>query len=100
MHEIQIKMEEPFPDCPRCKQLLRIIDSLKNSMRTLEENIERKRLSLELFISNGLMKELIHHQIRLIEYDQTTINLLTKNLGDCYTLYGNHLTNDREEDED
>ena len=48
-------MEEPFPDCLRCKQLLRRIDSLKNSMKTLEENIERKRLSLELFISNGLM---------------------------------------------
>ena len=59
-------MEEPFPDCPRCKQLLRRIDSLKNSMRTLEENLEQKQLSLELFISNGLMTELIHHQIKLI----------------------------------
>ena len=48
-------MEEPFPDCPKYKQLLRKIDSLKNSMRTLEENIERKQLSLELFISNRLM---------------------------------------------
>ena len=93
-------MEEPFPDCPRCKQLLRKIDSLKKSMRTLEENIERKRLSLKLFISNGLMTKLIHHQLRLIEYHQTTINLLTTNLADCYTLYGNHLMNDHEEDED
>ena len=48
-------MEEPFPDCPRCKQLLRRIDSLKTNMKTLEENIERKQLSLELFINNGLM---------------------------------------------
>ena len=93
-------MEEPFPDYHRCKQLLRRIDSLKNSMRTLEENIERKRLSLELFISNGLMIELIHHQIGFIEYDQTTINLLTTNLANCYTLYGNHLMNDHEENED
>ena len=93
-------MDEPFPDCPRCKQLLRRIDSLKNNMKTLEENIERKQLSLELFISSGLMTKLIHHQIRLIEYDQTTINLLTTNLADCYTLYGNHLMNDHEEDED
>ena len=67
-------------------------------MRTLEENIERKRLSLELFISNGLMTELIHHQIRLIEYDQTIINLLITNLADCYTLYGNHLMNDHDDE--
>ena len=69
-------------------------------MSTLEENIERKQLSLELFISNGLMIELIHHQIRLIEYDQTTINLLITNLADCYTLYGNHLMNDHDDNED
>ena len=84
-------MQEPFPDCIRCKHLLQRIDSLKHSIRTLEETLARKRLSLELFINNGLMRKLIHHQIRLIEYDQTTINLIIKNLADCYTEYGNHL---------
>ena len=70
-------------------------------MRTLEETLERKRLSLELFIRNGLMTELIHHQIRLIEYDQTTINLIINNLANCYTEYGDHLLNDHDdEDED
>ena len=93
-------MEEPFPNFPRCKQLLRRIDSLKTSMKTLEENIERKRLSLELFINKRLMTKLIHHQIRLIEYDQTTINLVTTNLADCYTLYGNNLMNDHDDNED
>ena len=70
-------------------------------MRTLEETLERKRLSLELFIRNGLMTELIHHQIRLIEYDQTTINLIINNLANCYTEYEDHLLNDHDdEDED
>ena len=69
-------------------------------MRTLEETLARKRLSLELFINNGLLTELIHHQIRLIEYDQTTINLIIANLADCYIEYGNHLMNDHDDNED
>ena len=46
------------------------------------------------------MTELIHHQIELIQYDQNTINLLITNLADCYTLYGNHLMNDHDDEED
>ena len=91
-------MEGPFPDCDRCRYLLRQIDSLKHSMSILEEILERKRRSLEVFINQHLLTELIHHQIRLIEYDETTMNLIINNLANCYTEYGDHLMNDHEDD--
>ena len=92
-------MEEPFTDsCQKCRDLVLRRDSLKHSMRTLEEILERKRRNLEVFINQHLLTELIHHQIRLIEHDQTTMDLITKTLANCYTEYGNHLMNDHEDD--
>ena len=92
-------MEKPFFDCcDKCKHLIQRIDSLKHSMRILEETLEQKRLSLEVFVTNHVLTELIHHQIRLIEYDQTTMNLIINNLANCYTQYGDHLMNEHEDD--
>ena len=85
-------MQEPFTDyCEKCKHLVQRIDSLKHSMRILEETLEEKWRSLEVFINN-------HHQIRLIEFDQTTMNLIINNLANCYTEYGHHLMNEHEDD--
>ena len=68
-------MQEPFTDsCQKCRDLVLRRDSLKHSMCILEETLERKRRSLEVFINQHLLTEFIHHQIRLIEYDQTTNN--------------------------
>ena len=67
-------------------------------MQLLEESLERKRRNLEVFINQHLLTEWIHHKIRLIEYNQTTLNLLIQNLADCYIEYGNHLMNNHEDD--
>ena len=67
-------------------------------MRLLEESIERKQRNLEVFINQNLLTEWIHQQIRLIEYNQTTLNIIIQTLADCYTDYGNHLMNDHEDD--
>ena len=92
-------MNEPYFDsCQTCKRLLLRRDSLKNSMKLLEESIERKQRNLEVFINQNLLIERIHHQIRLIEYNQTTLNIIIQTLADCYTDYGNHLMNDHEDD--
>ena len=92
-------MQEPFTDCcDRCRHLVQRIDSLKHQIEILGETLERKRLSLEIFISNHLLMELIHHQIRLIEYDETTMNLIVNNLANYYTEYGDHLVNDHKDD--
>ena len=91
-------MQEPYPDCVRCSHLLQRIDSLKHSMQVLGETLERKLLSLEIFITNNLLTELIHHQIRSIEYDETTLNLIINNLANCYTEYGDHLMNDHDDE--
>ena len=93
-------MEEPgFNSCQTCRRLVLRRDSLKNSMQLLEESIKRKQRNLEMFISQHLLTEWIHHQIRLIEYNQITLNLIIQTLADCYTEYGNHLMNDHEDDE-
>ena len=67
-------------------------------MKLLEESIERKQRNLEVFINQNLFTECIHHEIRLIEYNQTTLNIIIQTLADCYTDYGNHLKNDHEDD--
>ena len=84
-------MNEPFFDsCQTCRRLVLRRDSLKNSMRLLEESIERKQRNLEVFINQNLLTEWIHQQIRLIEYNQTTLNIIIQTLADCYSEYGNH----------
>ena len=75
-------------------------DSLKHSMEILEESIRRKQRNLEMFINQNLLTEWIHTQIRLIEYNQTTLNILIQTLADCYTDYGNHLMKENIDDED
>ena len=70
-------MDEPFFDsCQTCKRLVLRRDSQKHNMHILEESLERKRRNLEMFINQHLLTEWIHHQIRLIEYNQTTMNLI------------------------
>ena len=92
-------MDEPFFDsCQTCRRLVLRRDSLKNSMELLEESIKRKQRNLEMFINQHLLTEWIHTQIRLIEYNQTTLNIIIQTLADCYTEYGNHLMNDHEDD--
>ena len=92
-------MDEPFFDsCQICRRLVLRRDSLKNSMELLEESIKRKQRNLDMFISQNLLTEWIHTQIRLIEYNQTTLNIIIQTLADCYTDYGNHLMNDHEDD--
>ena len=92
-------MEEPFFDsCQISRRLVLRRDSLKHSMELLEESIKGKQRNLEIFINQHLLTEWIHHQIRLIEYNQTTLNIIIQTLADCYTEYGNHLMNDHEDD--
>ena len=69
-------------------------------MELLEESIRRKQRNLEMFINQNLLTEWIHTQKRLIEYNQTTLNILIKTLTDCYTDYGNHLMKEHIDDED
>ena len=92
-------MDEPFfGSCQTCRRLVLRRDSLKHSMELLEESIKRKQRNLEMFINQHLLTEWIHTQIRLIEYNQTTLNIIIQTLADCYTDYGNHLMNDHEDD--
>ena len=94
-------MNEPrFDSCSTCRRLVLGRDSLKHSMELLEESIRRKQRNLEMFINQKLLSEWIHTQIRLIEYNQTTLNILIQTLADCYTDHGNHLMKEHIDDED
>ena len=94
-------MDEPgFDNCPTCRRLILRRDSLKHSMELLEENIQRKQRNLDLFLNLNLLTEWIHAQIRMIEYNQTTLNIMIQTLANCYTDYGNHLMNEHLNDED
>ena len=93
-------MNDPgFDSCPTCRRLVLRRDSLKHSMELLEESIKRKQRNLDMFLNQNLLTEWIHTQIRLIEYNQTTLNILIQTLDDCYTEYGNHLINDQEDED-
>ena len=93
-------MDEPgFNTCQTCRRLVLRRDSLKHSMELLEESIKRKQRNLEMFLNRNLLTEWIHTQIRLIEYNQTTLNILIQTLANCYTDYGNHLMNDHEDED-
>ena len=93
-------MNEPgFDSCPTYRRLVLRRDSLKHSMELLEESIKRKQRNLDMFLNQNLLTEWIHTQIRLIEYNQTTLNILIQTLADCYTKYGNHLMNDHEDED-
>ena len=93
-------MNDPgFDSCPICRRLVLRRDSLKHSMELLEESIKRKQRNLDMFLNQNLLTEWIHTQIRLIEYSQTTLNILIQTLADCYTEYGNHLMNDHEDED-
>ena len=93
-------MEEPFPNCLQCKHLLNHIDSMKQTLRMLEQSLETKQERLNIFILNGLMTEAIHHQIRLIEFDRLSINRLMTDLASKYTAYGDHLVYEHNDEED
>ena len=69
-------------------------------MELLEENIRLKQRNLDMFLTQNMLTEWIHTQIRLIEYNQTTLNILIRTLADCYTDYGNHIMNEHLNDED
>ena len=93
-------MNDPgFDSCSTCRRLVLRRDSLKHSMELLEESIKRKQRNLDMFLNQNLFTEWIHTQIRLIEYNQTTLNILIQTLADCYTEYGNHLMNDHEDED-
>ena len=93
-------MDEPgFNTCQTFRRLVLRRDSLKHSMELLEESIKRKQRNLEMFLNQNLLTEWIHTQIRLIEYNQTTLNILIQTLANCYTDYGNHLMNDHEDED-
>ena len=93
-------MNDPgFDSCPTCRRLVLRRDSLKHSMELLEESIKRKQRNLDMFLNKNLLTEWIYTQIRLIEYNQTTLNILIQTLADCYTEYGNHLMNDPEDED-
>ena len=93
-------MNDPgFYSCPTCRRLVLRRDSLKHSMELLEESIKRKQRNLDMFLNQNLFTEWIHTQIRLIEYNQTTLNILIQTLVDCYNEYGNHLINDHEDED-
>ena len=93
-------MNDPgFDRCPTCRRLVLRRDSLKHSMELLEESIKRKQRNLDMFLNQNLLTKWIHNQIRLIEYNQTTLNILIQTLADCYTEYGNHLMNDHEDED-
>ena len=94
-------MDEPgFDNCTTCRRLILRRDSLKHSMELLEENIRLKQRNLDMFLTQNMLTEWIHTQIRLIEYNQTTLNILIRTLADCYTDYGNHIMNEHLNDED
>ena len=94
-------MDEPgFDSFPTCRRLVLRRDSLRHSMELLEDSIRRKQRNLDMFLNQNLLTEWIHTQIRLIEYNQTTLNILIQTLADCYTDYGNHLMNEHLNDED
>ena len=93
-------MQDPgFDSCQTCRRLVLRRDSLKHSMQLLEENIRLKQRNLEMFLNQNLLTEWIYTQIRLIEYNQTTLRILTQTLADCYTEYGNHLMNNHEDED-
>ena len=69
-------------------------------MELLEESIQRKQRNLEMFLNLNLLTEWIHAQIRMIEYNQTTLNILIRTLADCYTDYGNQIMNEHLNDDD
>ena len=93
-------MNDPgFDSCPTCRRLVLRRDSLKHIMELLEESIKRKQRNLDMFLNKNLLTEWIHTQIRLIEYNQTTLNILIQTLADCYTEYGNDLMNDHEDED-
>ena len=89
-----------FDSCLTCRRLVLRKDSLKHSMELLEESIQRKQRNLDMFLNQNLLTEWIHTRIRLIEYNQTTLNILIQTLADCYTDYGNHIMNEHLDDED
>ena len=89
-----------FDNYSTCRRLILRRDSLKHSMELLEESIQRKQRNLEMFLNLNLLTEWIHAQIRMIEYNQTTLNILIRTLADCYTDYGNHIMNEHLNDED
>ena len=77
-------MNDPgFDICPTCRRLVLRRDSLKHSMELLEKSIKRKQRNLDMFLNQNLLTEWIHTQIRLIEYNQTTLNILIQTLVDC-----------------
>ena len=92
-------MEEPYPNCLQCKHLLNTIDSMKYTLRILEQRLEKKQERLDIFILNDLMIELIRHQVRLIEFERVTINRLITDLASKYTTYGDHLVNDHDNED-
>ena len=93
-------MEEPFIECLQCKHLLTTIDSMKHALKGLEQSLEQKQQILNIFILNGIMTEVIHHRLRIIELERLTINRLMIYLASKYSAYGDHLINDHDDDED
>ena len=93
-------MEESFTECLQCKHLLTTIDSMKHTLKRLEQSLEQKQQRLNIFILNGIMTEVIHHQLRIIELEELTINRLMTDLASKYSVYGDHLINDHDDDED
>ena len=94
-------MDEPgFESCSTCRRLVLRRDSLRHSIEPLDENIRLKQRDLDMFLNQNLLTEWIYTQIRLIEENQTTLNILIRTLADCYTDYGNHLMNEHLDNED
>ena len=93
-------MEEPFTECLQCKHLSTTIDSMKHTLKRLEQSLEHNQQRLNIFIVNGIMTEVIHHQLRIIELERLTTNRLMIDLASKYSAYGDHLINDDDDDDD
>ena len=93
-------MEEPYPNCLQCKHLLNHIDSMKHTLRSLEQILELKQERLNTLMSYGIMTEAIYHQIRLVAIDRSIIDRLMTELASKYTEYGDHLLYDHNDEED
>ena len=97
---MKINMEEPFTECLQCKHLLTTVDSMKHTLKRLEQSLEQKQQRLNIFILDGIMTEVIHHQLRIIELERLTTNKLMIDLASKYSAYSDQLINDHDDDDD
>ena len=95
----RLEMEEPYLNCLQCKHLLNTIDYMKYTLRILEQRLEKTQERLDIFILNGIMTEVIRHQVRLIKFERVTIDRLLTDLASKYTSCGDHLVNDHDEED-